>query len=141
MSIKSRKIASWRNQGLILTSKEEGNEIFDRYINSTHCEKCKKKYKSTLDRQMDHSHDLNQYGYFRNILCRSCNLKRCNIKPQNTSGYNCIHKIPCNFCKQGFRWVFRVHINEKIKSIKYSVDKEWLIEFAIKWKIDNNYDN
>ena len=55
---KSQYIAKWRNRGLILTSKEEGDEILNRYINSTHCEKCGNKYKSTKDRNMDHSHDI-----------------------------------------------------------------------------------
>ena len=137
---KSQYIAKWRNRGLILTSKEEGDEILNRYINSTHCEKCGNKYKSTKDRNMDHSHDIfDKYGYFRNILCRSCNNKRCKIHKNNTSGYLGISKCFCKNRKQGFYWRFDVIINGKRKGIKSSVDFNYLKNFAIKWKIENEY--
>ena len=41
--------------------------------------------------------------------------------------------------KQGFIWKFKVSIDGKLKFIKASKDKEFLIDFANKWKIDNNY--
>ena len=136
-----RTILSWTlNHGLVITSKEEGYEIYDRYINSSHCEKCKKKYKNTLDRHMDHAHEINdKWGYFRNILCRSCNQKRANISSINTSGYKGIGKHLNKNYKLGYFWEFRANIDGKRKSIKSSINKEWLIKFAIQWKIDNNY--
>ena len=142
-SHKSLTIADWRRFGLILSSKEEGDEIYDRYINSTHCEKCGNKYKSTRDRHMDHEHLIDdKWGSFRNILCRSCNAKRCKIRSDNTSGYKGIYKLPSKSCNQGYIWDFRVHDkNRKLISIKSSVDKEKLIKFATQWKIDNHYDD
>jgi len=135
---KSMTIGSWRKHGLILSSKEEGDEIYDRYINSTHCEKCKKKYKSNLDRQMDHSHDIHKkYGYLRNILCKSCNLKRHDLYANNTSGYNGIYKQPDKTCTQGYIWQFKLIIDGKMKSIKQSVDLPTLIKFAENWKKEN----
>ena len=132
--------ASWRYMGLITTSKEELDEIYDRYINSTHCEKCGNEYKSTNDRQMDHSHTIHdKYGWFRNVLCRSCNGKRGKIQTNNTSGYPNIYKHPNKNCAQGYYYDFNVNIDGKSKTIKSSTNKELLIKFATKWKLDNNY--
>ena len=134
--------AKWQYKGLIITSKEEFEEIYIRYINSTNCEKCNKKYKSNQDRQMDHSHEIDdKYGWFRNVLCQSCNLKRCKIYSNNTSGYHGISKQLSKNCAQGYIWDFRVSINGKQKLIKSSTNKEELIKFAIKWKIDNHYND
>ena len=134
--------SNWKRQGLILSCKEEFDEIYNRYINSTNCEKCNKKYKSNRDRQMDHSHTIHdKYGYFRNILCQSCNQKRCKIPCTNTSGYKGIYKHKNKIYKQGYCWKFQLTIDGKKTPIKYSIDKEWLIKFAIQWKIDNHYDD
>ena len=142
MRTKAQIISNWRQRGLILTSKQEGEEIYNRYINSTQCEKCGNEYKSTLVRHMDHSHDIHdKYGYFRNVLCNSCNLKRCKIHSTNTSGYSGINKHLDKCCKQGYHWDFFIHIDGIQKQIKTSTNKEWLIEFAKKWKLENNYDN
>ena len=135
MRYKSDTLYHWKRRGLIITSQEEFEYIYWRRENSTHCEKCGKKYKSTQDRNMDHEHLIHdKYGAFRNILCTSCNLKRSKIRPNNTSGYSGI-------CKNGYYWEFRVNINGKKTHVKASRDKEWLIKFATQWKIDNNYDN
>ena len=140
--IADQVIRSWMNHGLVLTSKEEGYEIFYRRENSTQCEKCGKKYKNTKDREMDHAHIIdNKWGHFRNILCTSCNAKRRIINSNNTSGYSGISKEICNRYKQGYFWKFRVSIDGKEIAIKCSIDKEFLIKFAIQWKIDNNYDD
>jgi len=142
MKTKSDTICNWVYNGLILTSKEEGNEIYDRCINSTHCEKCGKEYKNTRDRHMDHSHDIHdKYGYFRNVLCRSCNIKRGKIHSTNTSGFSGIYKHFGKSYKQGYCWDFQVSIDDKQKHIKSSINKEWLIEFAKEWKESNHYDD
>ena len=139
---KSYTRGSWRHIGLIITSEEEFDEIYDRYMNSTNCEKCGNEYKSTRDKQMDHSHEIDdKWGWFRNVLCTSCNGKRGKIQTNNTSGFPCISKQLSKTSKQGYIWDFRVSINGKIKCIKSSIDKEELIKFAIKWKLDNNYDD
>ncbi len=141
MRTKAQVIAKWRSQGLILTSKEEGFEIYNRYMNSNHCEKCGNEYKSKRDRNMDHSHDLNdKYGYFRNVLCQSCNAKRCKLSKNNTSGYSNIYKKHRNN-KQGFKWEFYVRLNGKHTYIKSSINKDYLIEYAEQWKKDNHYND
>ena len=139
---KSDKKAKWRYRGLILTSQEEFDEIYERYMASTNCELCDEPYKSTLDRHMDHCHYIdNKWGWFRNVICNSCNQLRSDnkIRSTNTSGYIgiCKHK---NFTyKQGFIWIFRASINRKSTKIKSSVNLEYLIKFADQWKLDNNY--
>ena len=132
---------SWKKNGLIITSNEELDEIYDRYINTTHCEKCGNEFKSTRDRQMDHAHEIDIYGWFRNVLCRSCNGKRDRFVKNNTSGYPNIYKHFDKKCTQGYIWVFTVFIDGKSKTIKSSIDKEKLIKFAIQWKIDNEYND
>jgi len=141
VTTKAKRIGEWRNRGLVLSSKEEGYEIYERYINSTNCEKCGNKYTSIRDRHMDHAHLIDdKYGYFRNILCHSCNQKRRDkLMQTNTSGYSGIYKSIKKDCKQGFYWEFRVSINKKRKTIQSSVDYDKLVKFAENWKIENNY--
>ena len=132
----------WKYRGLIWTSEEEFEEIYQRYITSTHCELCKKPYKSNNTRHMDHIHCIdNKWGWFRNVVCSRCNLLRADKKIQsnNTSGYRGIIKHLNKAYKQGFTWVFQVSINGKSKSIKTSIDLDYLKKFADHWKIDNNY--
>tara|TARA_R110002074_G_C12254439_1_gene640597 strand:- start:140 stop:589 length:450 start_codon:yes stop_codon:yes gene_type:complete len=131
----------WKKYGLLWISKEEFEEIYLRVISSTNCELCQKPYKSNRDRHMDHEHCIdNKWGWFRNVVCTRCNLLRSDRNQlNNTSGYIGIHKAWDKTMKQGFRWVFEVTLNGKQKTIKSSKNKEWLIEFADQWKIDNNY--
>jgi len=128
---------TWKKRGLIATY-DEIQSIYYMYIYTTHCELCNKEFEKSNDRQMEHKHET---GEFRNIVCRSCNLRKADVKIQcnNTSGYNGIYKHNSKKCTQGFYWCFRVTINGELKTIKTSVDKEKLIEFADKWKLDNKY--
>tara|TARA_R110002073_G_scaffold82759_3_gene197557 strand:+ start:91 stop:540 length:450 start_codon:yes stop_codon:yes gene_type:complete len=131
----------WKQRGLLWTSQEEFEEIYQRYINSTQCELCGKYYISNYDRQMDHKHCIhNKWGWFRNVVCGKCNcMKYDRNQTNNTSGCINILKDYDKKCKQGFFWRFKVTINGKSKSIKTSINKEWLIDFATQWKIDNKY--
>jgi len=134
--------ARWKQHGLLWTSKEEFEEIYERVITSTNCELCNKPYKSTKDRHMDHIHYIDdKWGWFRNVVCTHCNLLRADNKQykNNTSGYPGISKQIRKDYKQGFIWEFQVYINGKQKAIKSSIDFKYLKEFADQWKIDNNY--
>ena len=133
---------NWKKIGLVWTSEEEFEEIYLRVISSTNCELCKKPYKSNKGRQMDHAHYIdNKWGWFRNVVCSSCNQLRSDnkIRSDNISGYIGIYKQNEKKCKQGFRWVFRAMVGGKYKVTKKSVDLEYLKKFAEKWKIDNDY--
>ena len=122
----------------MIATKEELEVIYNEYIYATNCDLCGIKFKNRRDRQMEHNHEN---GEFRNIVCHSCNMlkKDVKMKSHNTSGYKGIDKLICIRCKQGFRWRFRAVVDGKAKAIKYSVNLDKLIEFANKWKIDNNY--
>ena len=126
---------SWKRIGLNMDNFEH---IYQEYIHTTHCQLCNKQFENTRERQMEHDH---QTGEFRNIVCRSCNQKKADVKlkSNNTSGYKGICKQKDTTCKQGFIWQFSVKINGKPKIIKCSVDLEKLIKFAEQWKKDNNY--
>lgn len=128
---------SWKRKGLI-TTKEEFEAIYNKYIYATNCDLCDTQFKNTMERHMEHDH---KNGEFRNIVCRSCNMLKFDVKLKclNTSGYKGINKKIDKTCNQGFVWNFTVCINGKRTYIKSSVDKEKLIEFADKWKKDNNY--
>ena len=131
---KIAKKATWKYQGLV-TDNFEGIYLWS--INCEQCEVCNKTFTILQDRQMDHNHKT---GEFRDILCHKCNLKRADRNQKNnTSGYIGISKKIDKTCNQGYFWVFQVMINGKRKDIKSSINKEKLIEFAIQWKIDNNY--
>jgi len=127
----------WKKKGLIFND-TEFEAIYERYITSSKCELCSKTFKNTKDRHMEHN---NTTGKFRNIVCTKCNkLKSDNkIPSNNTSGYKGISKHFDKKYKQGYRWRFSEHIDGKQQTIKSSTDLDFLIEFADKWKLENDY--
>ena len=72
-----RRKASWKSRGLIFDSKEEFEEIYERYINTWFCDLCNcplhEGNVGSGKRVMDHDHVT---GKFRNILCNHCNIKQ-----------------------------------------------------------------
>jgi hypothetical protein len=132
--------SNWKNQSKMIFTETEFEYWYNKIIYSTHCslEKCKKPFISSHDRHLDHDHKTR---VIRDIICTKCNKKRKDNKIQsnNTSGFKNINKHYNKTCKQGFYWVFKINIKGKIKTIKTSVNKEKLIEFAEKWYIENNY--
>jgi hypothetical protein len=136
---KAEQKKDWKSQGMIFND-FEFEYWYNKYIFATHCtlEKCKKPFKSSKDRQLDHNHKT---GVIRDIICHSCNLRRKDNKiySNNTSGYEGICKYVDLRCKQGFFWKFQAMIDGKQKLIKSSVNYDKLVEFAEKWKKENNY--
>ena len=132
---KAKTRYNWKKRGLNMNNFEE---IYNNYIHSKYCELCNKQFTKTIDRQMEHCHET---GEFRNIVCNSCNALKADKKIQtnNTSGYKGISKKNDIRCKQGFTWRFRVNIDGKHKYIKQSQNFDELVEFAKKWKKENNY--
>ena len=84
---KSQTIGQWKYKGLI----GDYDEIYEKYINSTHCDLCKKPYKNTKDRHMEHCHRTQQ---FRHICCQSCNTNMLDrtINTNNKSGIKNVSK-------------------------------------------------
>ena len=66
----------------------------------------------------------------------NCKNKSC----YSNTGYKFIYKHKNLTCKQGFYFLFRVNENGKTKSIKYSIDLKWLVEFRNKWIKTNRPD-
>jgi hypothetical protein len=69
---KSHKLSEWTKKNNLKMDKENLDEIFNRWWNSTHCEICEIKYKTERYRCMEHHHSS---GSFRCICCSSCNNK------------------------------------------------------------------
>ena len=134
---KYHTIYSWKRSGLI-AGEHETEIIYTRYVNAEFCEICNKEFLTLRDRQMDHDHKT---GKFRNICCRKCNQLKSDVKlrKDNTSGYKGIFKKNAKSYKQGFTWWFKAQVDGKTKVIKTSKNFEKLVEFAEKWKKENNY--
>ncbi len=67
--------SDWKYNGLKM---ENFEEIYKRYINTTHCDCCNvlltiDNHNTQTQKCMDHSHVS---GEFRNVLCRLCNVRR-----------------------------------------------------------------
>ena len=123
---------SWKKLGLVWENEGEFDAIYKRYIYARECELCNKTFTKSRDRHMEHDHDI---GKIRNIVCCRCNLRKADRKnSNNTSGYKGIYWVEGNK-----RWQFIAHIGGKNTYIKGSKDKDKLIEFTEKWKVENNY--
>ncbi len=75
---KQHKISRWKHQGIITN---DWNNVHEIYMNTTNCDYCNKEFKNSLDRNLDHDHNINDSNNIRGILCRVCNtsdvLKGC----------------------------------------------------------------
>lgn len=120
---KGKKISNWKQLGLVWTTEEEIEEIYERYLASEKCEKKGCEYTETNWKCMDHMHLIGKYGYFRNIICNSCNV---NDKSNNTSG------VP-NINKNGTGWAYEKMVNRK-KHFKWFKTKEEACAYKIEYE-------
>ena len=134
---RSRTKGSWKYVGLVFENNDSQfkndlafHVIYKRCIFARKCELCNTVFQKSNHRYMEHCHAT---GEFRNIVCNSCNLRKSDvkIKSNNTSGYKGISKYIHG-------WQFRVMIKGK-KHSKYMPDLDKLIEYAERWKRENNY--
>tara|TARA_R110000803_G_scaffold210342_1_gene281883 strand:- start:2824 stop:3261 length:438 start_codon:yes stop_codon:yes gene_type:complete len=132
---KKNAVATWKTRGLI---HDDYDALYQAYIYATNCDLCGIEFKNKTQRQMNRNRDN---GEFCNFTCISCKGRKIDIRmnSNNKSGYKCIYKQMVKGSKQGFTWIFQPCIDGKRKRIKSSIDKEKLIKFADKWKIDNKY--
>tara|TARA_R110002072_G_scaffold160056_1_gene311212 strand:+ start:47 stop:460 length:414 start_codon:yes stop_codon:yes gene_type:complete len=121
---KSQTKTNWINK-LKIDFEGEFDYWYDRYINSTNCEKCGKEYKDSRDRQLDHDHNTDKP---RNILCHKCNhITDLQIQKDNTSGEKFISKWNSKRYTQGFKYCFRIKRDGKLVVEKTSVDLKKLV--------------
>ena len=89
---KYNTIANWKRRGIVLRENETYDMLYEKWHTTTNCEKCKVELcfgTGSKGRCLDHCHDT---GYFRNILCHSCNIQRQVIPKNNISGIPNIRK-------------------------------------------------
>ena len=121
---KKNTIRQWKHRGLVWTSEQEIEEIYDRWLNSEKCEKKGCEYTETNWKCMDHEHLNGKYGAFRNILCHRCNS---NDNSRNTSG------TP-NISKSGNGWKYNKMKNRK-KHQKCFKTKQEAIDYKIEYEL------
>ncbi len=63
-------VYSWRWQGIECNS--EWEEVYEWYSNTTNCYICDKLFVKSIDKCLDHDHELQGYN-IRGILCQKCN--------------------------------------------------------------------
>lgn len=71
---KRKVIDRWTRWGVIYHNLDE---LYEVYINTMDCQFCKKEFKNSTDRCLDHDHTS---GLFRKIICRGCNNQDCYLK-------------------------------------------------------------
>jgi len=123
---KTNTINGWKHLGLVWTSEEEVDEIYERYLASERCEKKGCKYTEKNWKCMDHEHINGKFGPFRNIICNSCNV---NDKVTNTSG------TP-NVNKNGTGWIYEKMVGGK-RYWKWFKTKEEAIAYKIEYEENN----
>jgi hypothetical protein len=77
--LKKRRISDWKRQNIICRPGETYEDLHDIYHNAVKCESCKLLFeggrgtntgKLSVGKCLDHCHIT---GYYRQIICRSCN--------------------------------------------------------------------
>ena len=127
---KTRTKYYWKKRGLIT---DNFDEIYNRYIHSSKCERCETSYKNRTDRCMDHCHLT---GEFRNILCHKCNTTEKQIW-NNTTGEQYIYKTKNKNYKTGYCFRILIERNGKYLLAKKRTTLEKAIDIRDKFILDN----
>ena len=132
---KAKKKYEWeKRRGMIFNGLFE--EIYDIYIHSSHCDKCKNKFKNSRDRKLDHCHLITDDFNVRGVLCSSCNSKNHQIW-NNSSGEECIFKVKNKKYTQGFCFKIKKKWNGKYVLRRTRKTLEEAIECRDKFKAEN----
>jgi len=109
--IKIKRIGKWKLRGVIHT---DWNNLYELYLKTDKCDKCKCEFIGTNRKCLDHCHTT---GAFRNILCHRCNLNT--DRADNTSG------VPnVSYHKKNKRWKYQKQINGVVHLKCFKTKKE-----------------
>lgn len=121
---------NWKRKGMVWENKVAFSIIYKKYIYARNCEICDKIFASTRNREIDYDPAT---GKFRNILCRSCDLRKTDVIRQHNNEHKGISRNGKN------SWKFQVRVNGELKYIKSMMDLEKLVEFRDAWYIEHNH--
>ena len=75
--MKSRTMANWRGRRLLDNFNDNYETIYRIYLSTKFCDDCGYELNTgdtRMKKCLDHCH---QSGYFRGVVCNSCNVRRC----------------------------------------------------------------
>ena len=118
----------WKSRGIIFESEDHKEEIYQRYIYSSHCELCGKEFPNSLDRHLEHEHEPTKPN-FRSICCNKCNKQKKDVKirTDNTTGEQNISKCKNKNYAQGFCYTIEIRrdgkyvLNRKRKTLEEAI--------------------
>jgi hypothetical protein len=112
---KYRKICEWKRRGLIC---QNYDQVYQLWLDSTHCDSCSCKYTNKNVKSMDHCHNT---GKFRGIICNRCNANMLDQKRRktNTTGHK---NIAYHKCTNRYVYEKRYYSKRIQKQFKTKVD-------------------
>ena len=117
---KSSRIGAWKHIGLHV---DDYDELYKKYLEATHCGKCKKEFvggkRNNSTKMADHNHNI-EFNNFRGFLCHQCN---CNDKTTNKSGTPNVF-----YHKKNGSWLYYKTVNKKTHR-KYFKTKQEAIDY------------
>ena len=120
---KTYRISKWKGRGIHV---DDYDELYKKYLEATHCGKCKKEFvggkRNNSTKMADHNHNI-EFNNFRDFLCNQCNV---NDNSSNTSGTPNIY-----YHKNSDRWRYEKTVNKKTHSKCFKTKDE-----AIDYKKD-----
>ena len=135
-----RSITKWKSRGLILKEGETYEDIYKKVYSTRNCELCNLVFDNINRPEMDHDHST---GYFRKVLCRSCNSSYLISKKKSYKNNKTGHKHIGYREKRGYYTVsksingkrrFNREFKNKIDAICY----KYIMLLKIKSMIRNN---
>jgi len=112
--------AKWKYRGLICREGETYDDIYNRVYSATNCELCNLSFDNNTP-EMDHDHIS---GYFRKVLCRSCNASYLRQPKKSYKNNKTGHRLISHRKRGDYYVVTKKRNNQKIaeKEFKNKID-------------------